>query len=280
MPGCLLCLLGCLLCHGVSSGTLNCSANQYEHKGMCCKLCEPGHKLKSECTEQSESSCQACEAGHFQHLWTKERHCIHHTYCDPNAGLVVRSPGNATSNVLCECKEGMYCSGSDCQTCLSISPCRPGEGVTQKASSRLNTVCAACKWGTFSNTTSFTEPCRPWTSCEALGLVLKANGTNVSDATCEPRRSRPLGLGLGLIPIAITVACLVGLSLICCRKGCWISTQKPPEPVEVVLVPPPKQGCEEHDERQDFPVQETLLGRQPVAQEDGKESRISEQERL
>lgn len=29
-----------------------------------------------------------------------------------------------------------------------------------------------------------------------------------------------------------------------------------------------------------FPVQETLLGGQPVAQEDGKESRISEQERL
>lgn len=29
-----------------------------------------------------------------------------------------------------------------------------------------------------------------------------------------------------------------------------------------------------------FPVQETLLKGQPVAQEDGKESRIAEQERL
>ncbi|XP_067410663.1 tumor necrosis factor receptor superfamily member 5 [Emydura macquarii macquarii] len=288
-PRCLLCLLGsCLLSHWARSSNLNCNQEQYEHGTRCCSRCGPGRKLLSDCTELAHSGCTECEEGHFQAGWTKEKHCTPHKYCDPNAGLVTRLPGDAKHNAVCGCQAGTYCSNADCQTCLPVSACEPGYGVVQKASNYSDTVCVACKHGNFSSTVSASEPCRPWTSCGALGLVMKATGTNLSDVLCEASRSRssvPV-----LIPVmAAMAACLVLLIFYWLhRNGLQRCTQKqgaePPEAVDLVAVPraqhPAEVHYEEHDERQDFPVQETLLGRQPVAQEDGKESRISEQERL
>lgn len=287
LPGCLLCLLGgCLLRHWASGSDLNCTPEQYQHDGRCCNRCKPGFKLLSDCTASQNSECVLCEERHFQSGWTKEKHCTPHKSCDHNAGLETRSRGDAKHNAECQCQQGMYCSSPDCQTCLNITACRPGEGVARKADNLSDTTCEPCKHGSFSNISSTSEPCRPWTSCETLGLALKVPGTNRMDVACEPGRSRSPVL---ISVMAIIAVSLVGLILFCLyQKG----LQKHPEkqgperldPVEIVVLAPPQQpaveGCEEHDERQDFPVQETLLGRQPVAQEDGKESRISEQERL
>ncbi|XP_075772310.1 tumor necrosis factor receptor superfamily member 5 [Pelodiscus sinensis] len=280
----LLCLLGgCLLWHWASVSALDCNLQQYEHQGTCCSRCRPGYKLQSDCTAERESVCAACESKHFQPGWTKERHCSPHRYCDPNAKLVLRLPGDAQSDTKCECELGTFCSSHECQTCLPISACQPGHGVAHIANISSDTVCEPCAHGYFSSNSSASEPCRRWTSCEAQGLLVKANGTSRVDVLCEPRRSR--SPALVLIPVVVATTCLVGLGLLLCRKGCrpWVQKQavELPEPVEIVLLPPAaKEVCEEHDERQDFPVQETLMGRQPVAQEDGKESRISEQERL
>ncbi|XP_043351846.1 tumor necrosis factor receptor superfamily member 5 isoform X2 [Dermochelys coriacea] len=300
MPPCLLLGLlgGCLLTHWASGSNLNCTPEQYQHDGRCCSRCGPGDKLLSDCTASKNTDCGACEAGHFQSSWTKERHCTPHRSCDHNAGLLTRSPGDTKHNAVCECLQGMYCSSPDCQTCLKITNCRPGEGVARKADNFSDTACVPCEHGSFSNTSSTSEPCRPWTRCETLGLVLKTTGTNLSDVACgkcqaacgcqrapavqipEPGRGRsPVLISI----MAVSAACLVGLILFCLyQKGLQQRTQKQglelPDPVEIVVLA--TAGCEEHDERQDFPVQETLLGRQPVAQEDGKESRISEQERL
>uniref|UniRef100_A0A8C3SP22 TNFR-Cys domain-containing protein n=1 Tax=Chelydra serpentina TaxID=8475 RepID=A0A8C3SP22_CHESE len=113
-------------------------------------LCIAGHKLLSDCTAEKDSSCEGCEAGHFQSGWTKERHCTPHKSCDHNAGLDTRSPGDAKHNAVCECRQGMFCSSPDCQTCLKIRDCKPGEGVTQKGEPPVphSPRCSCCRgWG-------------------------------------------------------------------------------------------------------------------------------------
>ncbi|NXL46076.1 TNR5 factor, partial [Podilymbus podiceps] len=270
------------------SEAVRCFDKQYEHKGRCCNRCQPGEKLVTECNDTEDSVCAHCESGHYQQSWTKERHCAPHDICEDNAGLIVKMQGNATHNTVCQCRAGMHCSDTSCQTCVENQPCQRGFGfVAAKALARMSSPCEPCAEGTFSNVSSKTEPCHPWTSCEEKGLVVKAKGTNTSDVVCESGRRSSLSV---LIPItAAVVTCLMGLCIYCLihtgghRGGGRTYPPLTPTPVQIEAGKPREnmegQQPEEKGE-EDFPVQETLLGGQPVAQEDGKESRISEQERL
>ncbi|NXH16079.1 TNR5 factor, partial [Bucco capensis] len=255
---------------------IRCSDKQYEHQGRCCKRCQPGEKLVSECSVTEESNCTRCESGHYQRGWTKESHCTPHDVCEDNAGLIIRTQGNSTHNTVCQCRAGMHCSDASCQTCVENQPCQRGFGfVAAKAVARMSSPCEPCAEGTFSNVSSKTEPCHPWTSCEGKGLVVKEKGTNTSDVICESGRRSSLSV---LIPItAALVTCLVGICIYCLvhadsrrRVQKQMEAEKATENLE-------HQPMEVDD---GLPMQETLLGHQPVAQEDGKESRIAEQERL
>ncbi|NXC47917.1 TNR5 factor, partial [Penelope pileata] len=253
-------------------GAVQCSSRQYEHRGRCCDRCQPGMKLISECNDTQGSVCAPCESGHYQQSWTRERHCAPHDVCEDNAGLEVRRQGNTTHNTVCRCRAGMHCSDGSCQTCVEDQPCWLGFGFAPaKAVARMSSPCEPCAEGTFSNVSSKTEPCHPWTSCEEKGLVVKVKGTNTSDVVCESGRRSALSV---LIPItAAVVTCVVGICIYC-----LVHTdlrRRAPKQVEA-----PAAADMQQPEEVDFPVQETLLGGQPVAQEDGKESRISEQERL
>uniref|UniRef100_A0A8C0EA51 Tumor necrosis factor receptor superfamily member 5 n=1 Tax=Bubo bubo TaxID=30461 RepID=A0A8C0EA51_BUBBB len=264
------------------SGAARCSEKQYEHKGGCCNRCQPGEKLVSECNGTENSVCTRCESGHYQQSWTRERHCTPHDICEENAGLIVKTQGNATHNTACQCQAGTHCSDSSCQTCVENQPCQRGFGfVAAKAVARMSSPCEPCAEGTFSNVSSKIEPCHPWTSCEEKGLVVKVKGTNTSDVICELGGRSSLSV---LIPItAVVVTCLVGICIYCLvhtGEGCLPLT---PAPTQVEAGEPQElPGARQPTETEDgvFPVQETLLGGQPVTQEDGKESRISEQERL
>ncbi|KAM6120752.1 tumor necrosis factor receptor superfamily member 5 [Phoenicopterus ruber ruber] len=264
-------LLGCW----EPNDAVRCFDKQYEHKGRCCNRCQPGEKLVSECNGTEDSVCTHCESGHYQQSWTKERHCAPHDICEDNAGLIVKTQGNATHNTVCQCRAGMHCSDASCQTCVENQPCQRGFGfVAAKALAQMSSPCEPCAEGTFSNVSSKTEPCHPWTSCEEKGLVVKAKGTNTSDVVCESGRRSSLSV---LIPItAAVVTCLVGICIYCLvHAGKGLGHGRAGKPRENLEGQQPEEKGEE-----DFPVQETLLGGQPVAQEDGKESRISEQERL
>ncbi|NXL61293.1 TNR5 factor, partial [Chordeiles acutipennis] len=261
---------------------VRCFDKQYEHKGRCCNRCQPGEKLVSECDDTAESVCTHCERGHYQQSWTKERHCAPHDICEDNAGLMVKTEGNATHNTVCQCRAGTHCSDTSCQTCVENQPCQRGFGfVAAKAMARMSSPCEPCAEGTFSNVSSKTEPCYPWTSCEEKGLVVKAKGTNTSDVICESGKRSSLSV---LIPItAAVVTCLVGICIYCLvHTGACSCLPLTLAPVQMEAGKPrgslePQQPVEMEEV---LPVQETLLGGQPVAQEDGKESRISEQERL
>ncbi|XP_076207846.1 tumor necrosis factor receptor superfamily member 5 isoform X4 [Aptenodytes patagonicus] len=204
-------LLGCW----EPGDAIRCFDKQYEHKGRCCNRCQPGEKLVSECNGTEDSVCTRCESGHYQQSWTKERHCAPHDICEDNAGLIVKTQGNATHNTMCQCRAGMHCSDISCQTCVENQPCQHGFGfVAAKAAARMSSPCEPCAEGTFSNVSSKTEPCHPWTSCEEKGLVVKAKGTNTSDVICaESGRRSSLSV---LIPItAAVVTCLVGICIYC-----------------------------------------------------------------
>ncbi|NXT86492.1 TNR5 factor, partial [Anhinga rufa] len=262
---------------------VRCFDKQYEHKGRCCNRCQPGQKLVSECNDTEESVCTHCESGHYQQSWTRENHCTPHDICEENTGLIVKTQGNATHNTVCQCRAGMHCSDTSCQTCLENQPCQRGFGfVAAKAMARMSSPCEPCAEGTFSNVSSKTEPCYPWTSCEEKGLVVKAKGTNTSDVICaESGRRSSLS---ALIPItAVVVTCFVGICIYCLvhrgkglghGKRCLGQRGHMGLRSQAGRMQPTENGEDV------LPVQETLLGGQPVAQEDGKESRISEQERL
>ncbi|XP_074699076.1 tumor necrosis factor receptor superfamily member 5 isoform X1 [Strix aluco] len=237
-----------------------------------------GEKLVSECNGTENSVCTRCESGHYQQSWTRERHCTPHDICEENAGLIVKTQGNATHNTACQCQAGTHCSDSSCQTCVENQPCQRGFGfVAAKAVARMSSPCEPCAEGTFSNVSSKTEPCHPWTSCKEKGLVVKVEGTNTSDVICESGGRSSLSV---LIPItAVVVTCLVGICIYCLvHTDPRRRVKKQVEAGEPQELPGARQPTETEDGV--FPVQETLLGGQPVAQEDGKESRISEQERL
>nr|XP_028591552.1 tumor necrosis factor receptor superfamily member 5 [Podarcis muralis] len=270
------------LCLALELRGPSCSATEYQEGGRCCQKCGPGTKVQALCSESSETRCVACEAQHFQAGWTKEKHCVPQAYCDENAGFLVFTEGDATRNVVCRCRTGTHCSSRECLTCRVNRECPAGEGVQRQANHLNDTVCMACPPGSFSNISSATTRCQPWSSCEAGKMVRLANGTHSSDVVCgvlptqppqeEARRTHVLLV----VPLVALLGLLAGALFLLHRHRMRQDLWKPPlnQPEA-----PLDHGRPQPEEIEDppFPTQETLLGGQPVAQEDGKESRLAEQ---
>lgn len=144
------------------------------------------------------------------------------------------------------------------------------------ATGTADTVCELCPAGFFSGVSSTSEKCRPWTSCEAEKMAVIQEGTNQTDVVCglQPRMRALL-----VIPIVMAIL----LTIFVVTSFCIKKRVKEPEDDKALSPDLGQQGPVETDyypgHNTAAPVQETLHGCQPVAQEDGKESRISVQER-
>ncbi|XP_063139113.1 tumor necrosis factor receptor superfamily member 5 isoform X8 [Rattus norvegicus] len=143
------------------------------------------------------------------------------------------------------------------------------------ATETTDTVCQPCPVGFFSNGSSLFEKCHPWTSCEDQKLMVLREGTSQTDTLCgfQPRMRALL-----VIPVVMVILITIFVVFLYIKK-----VVKKPKDNEVL---PPEARGQDPVEIEDYPghntaapVQETLHGCQPVAQEDGKESRISVQER-
>ncbi|XP_037667860.1 tumor necrosis factor receptor superfamily member 5 isoform X2 [Choloepus didactylus] len=273
---------GCLLTTVHPEPFTACGGKQYQINSQCCKLCPPGEKLVNDCTKVTETECQLCGAGEFLDTWNREHRCHQHKYCDPNLGLRVQREGTTETDTTCACKKGLHCTGDNCESCAQHRLCPPGFGVKQAATGVSDTVCEPCPIGFFSSVSSAFEKCRPWTSCESQDLVVLQEGTNKTDAHCGSRPLPSRKRALVVIPIAVGLLFAV---LFIVLSACVCKAVKKPEnkayPVEDVRKAP-----EETIFLEDIPcptpvapVQETLHGCQLVTQEDGKDSRISVQER-
>ncbi|OBS81362.1 hypothetical protein A6R68_20464 [Neotoma lepida] len=266
-------LWGCLLTAVHLGQCITCSDKQYFLNGQCCDLCQPGERLADHCTAVTKTHCLQCNSGEYMNTWNRELRCYQHTHCESNEGLQVEKEGTSDTDTICACKEGHHCTSKECKRCALHKSCGPGFGVKQMGTA--DTVCEPCPAGFFSNESSTFEKCHPWTSCEAKKMVVLQEGTNQTDAVCglQPRMRALL-----VIPIVMVILVTIFVVVSFCIK----KVVKEPEENKA---PPPDVDVERRQDPVETeidttaPVQETLLGCQPVTQEDGKESRISVQER-
>uniref|UniRef100_A0A8C5RLU1 Tumor necrosis factor receptor superfamily member 5 n=1 Tax=Laticauda laticaudata TaxID=8630 RepID=A0A8C5RLU1_LATLA len=261
----LLTLQGLALAQGPS-----CNNTQYQLNGRCCNRCPPGHRVAAACSGESITICSPCEEGHFQASWTKELHCTQHRTCNLKAGLTVYQNGTKKQDFICRCREGTHCSSPECETCKPHTSCGTGEGAQREGNHLHDTLCAPCSLGSFSNISSSTARCQPWSRCQE-GQLQKANGTQATDVTCEtaplkPPEARKSYL-LVLLPIGAFL--LGGLLFLWHRHGGCPRKQHqdlPPEPTE------------NEEDCPTFPTQETLLGQQAGLQE--KDCCLTQQEQV
>ncbi|XP_054429356.1 tumor necrosis factor receptor superfamily member 5 [Pteronotus mesoamericanus] len=270
-------LVGFLLAAVYPQQLDSCRENQYSVNGHCCDMCPPGKKLVEDCTVTSPTVCRPCGRGEFLAIENSEKYCHPHRYCDLNLGLQVQTEGTLSTDTTCICQEGHHCVNDNCDGCTPHSSCPPGSGVKQIATNFSDTICEPCPVGFFSNVSSASEKCHPWTSCEIKGLVERQAGTNKTDTVCDFQdRMRTLLV----VPIIMVIMLSVLLMYACIKKVAEEADTKPPCPKDKRQDPEESIYLEDAVGPLPNPVQETLLGCQPVTQEDGKESRISVQERL
>ncbi|XP_064132221.1 tumor necrosis factor receptor superfamily member 5 isoform X1 [Loxodonta africana] len=272
---------GCLFTAVHPEPPTPCKQEQYQVNSQCCDLCPPGKKLVNHCTEDTNTECQPCHAGEFLDTLNTERWCHQHKYCDPNLGLRVEREGTLETDATCTCREGLHCTSHTCDSCAPHSSCPPGFGVKHIATGVSDTVCQPCPVGFFSNVSSAFEKCHPWTSCKTKDQAELKAGTNMTDVLCGPW---PRTRALVAIPITLGILFAVFFASACISESSDKVVKKPDKKAH------PGEGGRKDPEEIIFlddipghnplaPVQETLHGCQPVTQEDGKESRISVQER-
>ncbi|XP_049725656.1 tumor necrosis factor receptor superfamily member 5 isoform X1 [Elephas maximus indicus] len=272
---------GCLFTAVHPEPPTPCKQEQYQVNSQCCDLCPPGKKLVNHCTEDTNTECQPCHAGEFLDTLNTERWCHQHKYCDPNLGLRVEREGTLETDATCTCREGLHCTSHTCDSCDPHSSCPPGFGVKHIATGVSDTVCQPCPVGFFSNVSSAFEKCHPWTSCKTKDQAELKAGTNMTDVLCGPW---PRTRALVAIPITLGILFAVFFASACISESSDKVVKKPDKKAH------PGEGGRKDPEEIIFlddipghnplaPVQETLHGCQPVTQEDGKESRISVQER-
>ncbi|XP_018093861.1 tumor necrosis factor receptor superfamily member 5 [Xenopus laevis] len=275
-----LCLL--LLLSYIHKGTaLTCSDRKYLKDGECCSLCSPGKRMSQECDTDSETVCENCRNGEFQDKWNRESTCHQHAYCDPNAGKEQVTEGTTERNVECQCQNGRHCSGPTCEICLQNTPCSPGYGVTQKATNTSDTQCSPCAEGSFSNTTSYKDPCIIWKSCENEEEELLP-GNSTRDKVCRMKSHR--NHILIIVGILIFVTSLIIAATYLLRNKCRIfQTKKEKQQVPQMnghkLVPTEDNDPEAGPIEDCYPLADTSAQGHPVAQEVGKDSHMSQEER-
>ncbi|CAI9543377.1 unnamed protein product [Staurois parvus] len=264
----------------MQSEAISCSRTEYEKDGRCCSLCRPGQRLDKDCTESSESVCVDCKDGEYQDKWNQETDCLPHQYCGENLGFRKISEGTREKNVDCVCQDGKHCSSQQCETCMSNKRCSPGHGVTQKADRYSDTECVPCLDGTFSNVTSDTEPCKDWQSCTNSQQQIRP-GTNKSDAVCGPRPKNSTWIYIVVVLTVLIIGLVIFFFVRKRRRGKKVK-------VKLEIEDTHEKGNENHllniPNEPNLPVEDlddqdiTMQGL-PVAQEEGKDYHMSQEEK-
>ncbi|XP_022045481.2 tumor necrosis factor receptor superfamily member 5 isoform X1 [Acanthochromis polyacanthus] len=154
---------------------------QYERDGQCCNMCGKGTSMTPS-TSCEFPQCTECFDREYQEGYTKESLCNRQPYCDTHLNFE-KPVHSKTAKTICKCIEGFHCAAKDCKTCVAHTQCGPGQGAQTKGSHTHDTQCEECPEGTFSNETSWSSPCKEWTSCEGT-FYTEQKGTSTSDTKC------------------------------------------------------------------------------------------------
>ncbi|CAJ1061813.1 tumor necrosis factor receptor superfamily member 6B-like [Xyrichtys novacula] len=144
-----------------------------------CTMCPPGTHMTSHCTATSPTKCDPCKKDHYTELWNYLPRCLYcGTICQDN--MEVETECSAFGDRVCRCKEGYYMIHD---FCARHSECEPGHGAHTEGTPRKNTVCRRCSEGTFSNSSSASEPCINHQTC-ASGQAVLMPGSIFHDTVC------------------------------------------------------------------------------------------------
>ncbi|XP_072464693.1 tumor necrosis factor receptor superfamily member 14-like [Notamacropus eugenii] len=167
---------------------LECTIGEYEVGGQCCPTCHPGYKVHETCSIMTGTMCVPCDPGTYTAHQSGLKECLQCKVCDLESGLVTKRECSLTSNTVCGCSSGHFCSdmkGDDCEMCVPYLICAPGQYVKSQGTERSNTICEKCQTGTFSPNGTLGQ-CLPWTNCTAQGLSEDKPGTDITDTLCSP----------------------------------------------------------------------------------------------
>ncbi|KAK2861951.1 hypothetical protein Q5P01_001484 [Channa striata] len=173
-----------------SNGNCRNASREYPLEGsnLCCKKCQPGHRLLHECSQSTDTVCTECESGLYMENWNYAPTCSSCIKCSQAKGLQYDKTCSATARSRCICLPGMYCDlqydEQHCQHCQKYKLCKPGYGVVAEGTPKSNVKCKRCAPGTFSDTESSTDRCQNHTKCEGR-TVREGNAT--SDTVCQPK---------------------------------------------------------------------------------------------
>ncbi|XP_029947766.1 tumor necrosis factor receptor superfamily member 1B isoform X2 [Salarias fasciatus] len=171
-------------------------AKEYKVAGsnLCCKRCPPGRSLKQECSETADSHCAECANLLYIETWNYNGNCFPCAKCKENKGLQYAQTCSSNRNAKCVCQPGMYCitqfDNPYCKECVRYRTCKAGFGVSKPGSSNSDVRCEQCPDGTFSDTESSTDRCRPHTDCRGSPVVRQGDAT--SDTVCEHHQTTEL----------------------------------------------------------------------------------------
>ncbi|XP_036728438.1 tumor necrosis factor receptor superfamily member 1B isoform X2 [Balaenoptera musculus] len=149
---------------------------------MCCSKCPPGYHVHSLCNKTSDTVCDSCESSTYTRLWNLVPACFScNSRC--SSDQLETQACTTKQNRICTCKPGWYCTlgrQEGCRLCVPLRKCGPGFGVARPGTATSNVACAPCAPGTFSNTMSSTDTCRPHRICSSVAV----RGTSEMDAVC------------------------------------------------------------------------------------------------
>ncbi|XP_061410875.1 uncharacterized protein LOC133344750 isoform X3 [Lethenteron reissneri] len=173
----------------------SCHADEYLLNDICCKKCQAGKLLKSHCTSSSDTVCEDCSNGNYLDEPSANTKCKQCRICDNAHNLHPMRHCSATSDAICGCNEGSYCSHKDgpesCLDCKPHTTCPPGAEIAKPASLLEDVECRTCGVGSYSPGGNVT--CKRHTDCSSEGMVIVLPVENTKDVECtHPSKYVPI----------------------------------------------------------------------------------------
>ncbi|XP_015192686.1 tumor necrosis factor receptor superfamily member 14-like [Lepisosteus oculatus] len=134
-----------------------CDSQEYAHGEICCPKCNRGERVAKNCTDTTSTLCKTCPESTYMDHPNELNECKRCQKCEEE-GMITKLRCSPTSNSVCECGEGFFCSvpaDRGCSKCLNHTVCSEGQFTKQNGTLENDTKCEHCS----TITNSLAEAC-------------------------------------------------------------------------------------------------------------------------